>query len=192
MEDLRHQRTKRLDLRAVTAADIDAMYQLNADPRVWAHFPSGVHTSRDRTEALISKFVYAWQRDGLGYWTASARGSDFAGIGGCMIKNKVAWSVYYRFKPEAQGYGYASELMVAAISAAHAVRPDLPICALILEHNAASKRVAEKSGLLPIWRGIDPDNPLVPAIRLIYADRYLTSHELQQLRTEPQPNVSNP
>lgn len=41
--------TERLDLRAVSAGDLDVLYQLLSDPRVWSHFPPGVYTSRRQT-----------------------------------------------------------------------------------------------------------------------------------------------
>jgi RimJ/RimL family protein N-acetyltransferase len=185
MANLRTHRTSRLDLRAITDADIDIVYRLNSDPRVWSHFPSGVHTSRDRTAALIATFVDAWTRDGLGYWTVRPRGGHFVGVGGCMKKDDVAWNVYYRFQPEAQGNGYATELVLAAIAAAHEVRPELPVCAFLLEHNVASQKVAEKSGLRLVWRGPDVSNPEPAAIRLVYADRRLGRDRLELLGIAP-------
>jgi RimJ/RimL family protein N-acetyltransferase len=125
MSDLNRIRTERLELNAITEDDIDIIYGLNSDPRVWAHFPSGVHTSRERTAAQVAVQAAAWQRDGLGYWTARLhRSSSFVGVGGCSAKVQVAWNVYYRFKPEAQGQGLAGELVREACAAAAIVRPD--------------------------------------------------------------------
>lgn len=77
-------------------------------------------------------------------------------------------------RPEAQGKGFASEPAQAAIPAARALRPELPVTALLLEHNFASKSVAEKSGLNLVWRGPDEGNPDPDAVHLVYADRNLT------------------
>ena len=120
MESLRHVRTARLDLRAITVSDVDDLYALNSDPRVWTH-------------------------------------------------------------PEVQGRGLATELAQAARAAALAVRPDLPVTALLLEHNLASKAVAEKLGLRLAWRGPDAGNPCPDAIRLVYADRELTPEVLGRM-----------
>jgi hypothetical protein len=38
----RQVRTGRLDLRAVAMSDLDLIYGLTSDPRVWTHLPSGV------------------------------------------------------------------------------------------------------------------------------------------------------
>jgi RimJ/RimL family protein N-acetyltransferase len=171
LTDLRHVRTERLDLRAVSMSDLDEAYGLTSDPRVWMHFPSGVHTSRARAEAQLARQNAAWDRDGLAQWTARLHDGTFAGIGGCSIREGAAWNVYYRFVPEVQGRGLATELVRAAHAAAQQVRPDLPVTALLLEHNLASKAVAEKSGLRLIWRGPDVGNPDPDAIRLVYADR---------------------
>jgi RimJ/RimL family protein N-acetyltransferase len=168
---LRQVRTVRLDLRAVAMSDLDLIYGLTSDPRVWTHLPSGVHTSREQTGAQLARQATAWDSDGLAQWTARLHDGTFAGIGGCSINAGAAWNVYYRFVPEVQGRGLATELVQAAQVAARQVRPDLPITALLLEHNHASKAVAEKSGLQPIWRGADFGNPDPDAIRLVYADR---------------------
>lgn len=77
-------------------------------------------------------------------------------------------------RPEAQGKGFASELVQAAIPAARALRPELPVTALLLERNFASKSVAEKSGLNLVWCGPDKGNPDPDAVCLVYADRNLT------------------
>lgn len=165
--------TSRLDLRAITAHDIDDLYALNSDPRVWTHLPSGVHTSRAQTAAQVARQVAAWESDGLGYWTARLADGTLAGVGGSSVRDALAWNIYYRFVPAVQGRGLATELVQAARAAALAVRPDLPVVALLLEHNLASKAVAEKSGLRLLWRGPDVGNPDAAAIRLIYADRDL-------------------
>jgi RimJ/RimL family protein N-acetyltransferase len=181
MSDWQLIRTERLELNAITEDDIDVIYALNSDQRVWAHFPSGVHTSRQRTAAQVAAQAAAWERDGLGYWTARLLQGTFAGAGGCSVSKQVAWNVYYRFKPEAQGQGFASELVRAACAAAATVRPDLPVTALLLEHNLASRAVAEKAGLQLVWRGPDAGNPDPAATRLVYADRDLMPDVLTTL-----------
>jgi RimJ/RimL family protein N-acetyltransferase len=130
-----------------------------------------VHASREQTEAQLARQAAAWDSGGLAQWTARLHDGTFAGIGGCSVKAGAAWNVYYRFVPEVQGRGLATELVQAAQAAARQVRPDLPVTALLLEHNHASKAVAEKSGLQLIWRGPDVGNPDPDAIRLAYADR---------------------
>lgn len=181
--NLRHFRTERLELRAISADDIDVLYALNSDPRVWTHFPSGVHTSRERTSAFVARQVLAWRQNGLGYWTAWTQDGSFAGVGGCAVNADAAWNVYYRFAPQAQGKGFASEMVRAAMTAARKLRPELPVTALILEHNLPSKAVAEKAGLDLAWRGPDEGNPDPDAVRLVYADRDLSSEVVKAILT---------
>jgi RimJ/RimL family protein N-acetyltransferase len=178
---LRHVRTGRLDLRAVAMSDLDLIYGLTSDPRVWTHMPSGVHTKREQTKAQLARQVAAWDSGGLAQWTARLHDGTFAGIGGCTINAGAAWNVYYRFVPEVHGRGLATELVQTAQVAARQVRPDLPVTALLLEHNHASKAVAEKSGLQLVWRGRDFGNPDPDAIRLVYADRDVAPDVVQTL-----------
>jgi RimJ/RimL family protein N-acetyltransferase len=185
MVNLRHLRTARLELRAIRPDDVDLLYALNADPRVWTHFPAGVHQGPEKTAAQVARQRTAWEQDGLGYWTAWTHDGSFAGVGGCSVNAEVAWNLYYRFTPEAQGHGFARELARAAIAAAQALRPALPVTALLLEHNLASKSVAEKSGLNLAWRGPDKGNPDPDAVRLVYADRKLTPEIVRAILTRP-------
>lgn len=179
MNDHRLTRTPRLDLAAVTEADVPRLHELSADPRVWEHFPSGRHTSYETTARQVATFVESWRAHGLGYWTASLRTTrSFLGIGGCALLDEAVWNLYYRFRPEVQGKGYAGELVTAAHAAARAVRPELPVVAYMVEHNLASRRVAERAGLRLMWSGPDANNPDPAVQRLIFADRELRPEQL--------------
>jgi RimJ/RimL family protein N-acetyltransferase len=177
-----HVDTARLRLEAITLSDLDELHALSADPRVWEHYPSGRHTDLDTTRGQVESFVGAWRADGLGYWTARLReNGEFAGVGGCMLRHGLAWNIYYRFRPEMQGNGYASELVSAALRTAAEVRPELPVIAYMVEHNVASWRTAQRSGLRRVWRGPDAGNPDPCVVRLIYADRDLDERTLAAL-----------
>lgn len=97
---------------------------------------------------------------------------------GCDMKIGTYWNLGYRFAPEAQGNGYATAVSRAAMSRARELRGDLPVVAYLLEHNAASQRVAEKLGMRHQHRGPDPAVADPSAIRLVYADRQLTDDQL--------------
>lgn len=166
-------RTERLRLDRPTPADVDDWHAIHADPRVWEHFPSGRHTSIDETEAALAAALDDWAAGGLGYWSVRLDADGpVIGCGGCRpVADEQRWNLYYRFTPESQGNGYATELAGAAIAAANAVRPDWPVVAYMLEHNTASWRVAERLGMHRIWTGPDAGNPDPAAIRFVYADR---------------------
>lgn len=178
--DFRLYFTDRLILRAISVNDVNTIYLLNSDPRVWQHLPSARHTSREQTAVQISKETASW-KCGLGYWTARMHDNSFAGVGGCCLLEGVAWNLYFRLLPELQGRGLATELARAALYAARSVRPDVPITASLLGHNIASKAVVEKLGLKLVWCGSDVGNPDPNAIRLIYADQNLRPDVLGRL-----------
>ena len=178
-------RTARLQLDAVTTDDLDEHHALLSDPAVWQHLPTGVHTGRAQTMATLERGVEQWQRAGLGYWTARLHADQppdqvppglapgaFVGTGGCTVREGTTWwNLYYRLTRAAWGRGLAAELVSAALDAARATDPDLPVIAYLLEHNAESRGRAERSGLSLVWRGPDAGNPDPDAVRLVYADR---------------------
>lgn len=189
--ELRHLTTARLRLDAVVPDDLDAHFALMSDPAVWAHLPSGRHTSPERTAEAIQHSVGHWERGGLGYWTARLlvdlagtplRAGDVVGTGGCALRVGTAWwNLYYRLTPAAWGHGLAAELVTAALDAAREVDPDRPVVASLLEHNVESRVRAERAGLSLVWRGPDAGNPDPSAVRLVYADRPLTDGILEQV-----------
>jgi len=82
------------------------------------------------------------------------------------------------------GQGYAQEIIVAAVAAAHQLRPDLPMTAYLLEGNTRSQRATERAGLHLIWRGPDAGNPDPTAERLLYANRGLPPDVVDRLTAE--------
>ena len=193
--DLRHVQTPRLRLDAVVPEDLDEHFALMSDPDVWRHLPSGRHTEPARTAEGIWHSVDHWARDGLGYWTArlredlpgtTLRAGAVVGTGGCALRVGTSWwNLYYRFTPAAWGKGLAAELVTAAMDAAHAVAPDRPIVAYLLEHNVESRGRAERSGLQLVWRGPDAGNPDLDAVRLVYADRPIERQLLDRISVHP-------
>ncbi|MBA4608613.1 GNAT family N-acetyltransferase [Aeromicrobium sp. Marseille-Q0843] len=169
--------TERLDLSAVSFADLAELHTLHADPRVWTHLPSGVHTDEQRTRADLEMYTADWERDGLGYWTARRRSDgELVGIGGVRLRPTGVWNLYYRLAPDHQGQGYALEIVRAAFEAAASYDPEAPIVAYLLEHNEASRRTAERAGMTQVWRG--PDREVPGGVRLVYADRTLSAAAL--------------
>jgi RimJ/RimL family protein N-acetyltransferase len=193
--DFRHVTTDRLRLDAVVADDLDEHFALLSDPGSWRHLPSGRHTTPGQTMAGIRRSVAHWARDGLGYWTARLRADlpdaglaagAVVGTGGCAVRDgDTWWNLYYRLTAPAWGLGLAAELVTAAMDAAHAVDPDRPVVAYLLEHNRKSRGRAERSGLELVWRGPDAGNPDPAAVRLVYTDRPLPDDLLHRIATRP-------
>jgi hypothetical protein len=71
------------------------------------------------------------------------------------------------------------------VDAAHAVDPERPLIAYLLEHNAESRGRAERSGLTLLWRGPTRATPTPDAVRLVHADRPLSGELLDRVTAHP-------
>lgn len=171
--------TPRLRLSRPSPADLDAVHTINADPRVWTHFPSLRHRELATTVAMMERWERSWNEAGLGSSVVRLRSTgDVIGNGGCTLLGGEVWNVGYRIAADHHGQGYATEIAGAAIERARAIDPDRPVIAFLVEHNHASARVAEKLGLHLVHRGPDAGNPDPSVMRLVYADRDLTAQQL--------------
>lgn len=171
--------------------DLDELFAIESDPRVWTHLPSGRMTEREEAEATLVKLQSQWELDGLGPWMVRrTAGGNLLGHCGCSLRGVPGpgashrepgafWNLGYRFRPEVQGQGLATSVSRDAIAAAAAVDADLPVVAYLLEHNAASAVVARKLGLQMFHRAADAGNPDPAAVRLVFADRELTPAQLE-------------
>lgn len=160
--------TERLDLRAVTLADLDALFAITSDPRTWSHHPEGRHTGPATTQAWIERAAAHWEVDGLGYWITRLRVTgEVIGIGGAQ-RQPGHWNLYYRLDRAHWGYGYATELSLTALRFAHQRDRHLPFLAWIQPHNTASRRVAERLGLRD--HGVRP-HPQDNLLTHVYGDR---------------------
>ncbi|MCU1528782.1 MAG: hypothetical protein JWP75_2545 [Frondihabitans sp.] len=175
--------TDRLDLNRPAIQDLDQVYAISSDPRVWEHFPSGRHATRAQTADLLDRWISGWTADGLGPWIARRTGeTSVIGYGGCNLVSGAVWNLGYRFAAAEHGYGYATELARQALRAAEELTPELPVVAYMLEDNVASARVAIKLGMGLADRGPDAGNPDPAAVRLIYASRSLSDAELAVMK----------
>jgi len=171
--DWRHTATDRLFLDLPSDTDVDDLFAIHSDPDLWRHFPLGRHTHRREAVTMVEQAEKQFARDGLGFWSVRDRpDGPVIGRGGCTIPTgRMWWNLYYRFATAVHGRGYATEMATRAIEAARDVQPSRPVVAHLLEHNEASRRTAERLGMVLAWRGPDRPNPDHDAIRLVYADR---------------------
>lgn len=145
--------TERLVLRGHSPADFDDCAAMWADPRVVRHI-GGRPFSGEEVWALVLRYAGLWTLLGYGYWVVRERGSgEFVGeVGFADFRREVApplgelpeagWIMAAR----AQGRGFATEAVTAALrwADAHLAAPGT-ICMIDLG-NAASIRVAAKLG----------------------------------------------
>ncbi|MBT2474078.1 GNAT family N-acetyltransferase [Microbacterium sp. ISL-103] len=172
--------TDRLQLSRAVPSDLDAVFAIQSDPRVWTHYPSLRHTTRDDSIRMMERWERSWERAGLGSWVVRMRDTgEVIGNGGCTLLDGDVWNVGYRIAADHHGRGYATELARAAVDRARILAPDRAVIAYLVEHNTGSARVAQKLGLELVHRAPDAGNPDPSAIRLVYADRALTPGQLE-------------
>ena len=139
--------TERLDLRAMTPGDLDALHPILSDPGNNVHIPEGPMESLAASRAWIERFSARWAAIGLGYWTARLRATGAViGVGGAERRPRF-WNLYYLLHRDYWGCGYATELAGAARREAVAADPDVPVVAWVHRDNAASQAVARHLGL---------------------------------------------
>ena len=149
--------TPRLQLDAVVPGDLEEHVTLMSDPGAGRICRPAGTLDPATTADGIRHSVGHWERDGLGYWTARLReelpeagltAGTMVGTGGCAVRvGTTWWNLYYRLTPRAWGRGLAAEMVTASLDAAHAVDPDRPVIAYLVEHNLRSRGRAERSGL---------------------------------------------
>lgn len=171
--------TDRLRLTRAVPSDLDAVFAIQSDPRVWTHYPSLRHTGTAQTVEMMERWDRSWAEAGLGSWVARLRDTgEVVGNGGCTLLGGEVWNIGYRIAADHHGQGLATELARAGIDAAREIDPERPVIAYLVEHNSASAHVAEKLGLQLVHRAPDIGNPDPAVFRLVYADRPLTSAQL--------------
>ncbi|HEY5428245.1 MAG TPA: GNAT family N-acetyltransferase [Solirubrobacteraceae bacterium] len=147
-DPLADRRTERLRLRRIEDADLDALVALSTDPRVNAHRPGGAPTAEQAAD-IIGGFIADWERSGVGYWAAEYEGRivGVAGVRLVTLGDRECWNLYYRFAPEVQGQGLASEAARAAISAAREHDSARTVVARTRPDNAAAIGLALAVGM---------------------------------------------
>ncbi|MDR6866485.1 RimJ/RimL family protein N-acetyltransferase [Microbacterium resistens] len=177
--------TPRLRLSRPTPADADVLYAINADPRVWTHYPTLRHTDAGQSAAMLAGWIGHWIDADLGTWVVRLRETgEVIGYGGCTRLRGGkrgggdVWNLGYRIAADHHGRGYATELAEAATARAEVLAPEVPVIAFLVAHNHASAAVAGRAGLTLRHRGPDAGNPDPSVERLVFADRPLSAAQL--------------
>ena len=142
--------TERVLLRRPRAGDLDDYVRLHTDPRTYAHAPASMPTPA-RCRERLSDDLADWGRHDLGYAAAVDRASG-AVIGWAGLRHKDsdagAFNLYYRLAFDRLGEGLGLEIARAVVAWAAEHRPGSVVTALVDEGNTASRRTAERSGLV--------------------------------------------
>ncbi|HEX8126365.1 MAG TPA: GNAT family N-acetyltransferase [Allosphingosinicella sp.] len=142
----------RLRLRPYHAGDLEPQWASMSDPAV-VRFLGGVPQSREETWRKILGSPGLWALLGYGYWVAERLedGAYLGQIGFADFKRDMAPSIEgipemgWIMAPHAQGKGYATEAVLAALAWADDTLGG-EFVAIISHDNAASIRIAEKGG----------------------------------------------
>lgn len=153
-------RTEHLRCERFTLRHVDELAVLDSDPLVQATI-FGKVCGREKTEERVRWRVACWADHGYGDYVARLRDGEFVGTVGIFPASRPgAIAIGYALRPAHWGRGYATELCSAVAAAIAAVRDD-EIVATVLESNAASRRVLEKSGFLVVGPNADDERTLL-------------------------------
>ncbi len=145
--------TKRLVLRRFSEADVDNLFDLDADPQVMHFLTGGKPTPRGVIlNETLPRFLHYYERyESFGFWAAIEKSSgEFVGWfefrppeGGDPGEVELG----YRLKRSAWGKGYATEGSRALICKGFSELGVRRVVARTMALNTASRRVMEKAGL---------------------------------------------
>jgi len=153
--------TARLHLREFTLDDAEALEAVFGDPIVMHYYPSAL--DRNGVEAWIEKNMGRYQRDGHSLWAMLLKDTgEVIGDCGCIlqeVEDRNEIEVGYHVRRDCWRRGYATEAARACMDYAFARLGAARIISMIRPPNLASRRVAEKNGLvcekIVFWRGYD-------------------------------------
>ena len=157
--------TDRLCLRAPTAHDAEALYDLFADEEIMGGLNRDPVSTVEHARTLIEEGMGGWRTDGVGPFILQTSGTDRRVVGqsGLMIFDTRGWtpSTWAQAGSHAQaelgwalirahwGHGYATEAAAAIRDWARESRSISGLVSLISPDNVRSQRVAERLGATP-------------------------------------------
>ena len=153
--------TERLRLRGHEATDFEACVALWQEPVVTKYIGGKAYT-REEVWARMLRYAGLWPMMGFGYWVVEEKGTGaFVGeLGFASFRRAIepsfddALEAGWILSPTMHGNGYASEAMGAVHAWGAAKFPGRRMVCIVHEENAASLRVAERSGYLEYARAV--------------------------------------
>ncbi len=160
--------TARLRLRDHRLADFDNCAAMWGDPEM-VRYISGTPSTKQQSWSRMRSYLGHWAVLGYGYWAVEdkATGAYIGDIGFADFKRELAPSIQgvpelgWLIARNAQGQGYATEALRAAILWGDAEFPGPRTVCLIDPENHPSLRVAEKCGFREVTRTTYDDKPTV-------------------------------
>ncbi len=160
--------TERLTLRGFRSADVDAQAAMMANPAVMRHLGATPLSREDSWRRLLMG-AGLWAVLGFGYWAVERKADRvFIGqVGFADFRRNLQPNIEelpeagWIFDPAAQGQGLATEAVRAALRWIDAALAPAEVAAIIAPDNAASIRVAERSGFASREDALYNDAPIL-------------------------------
>ncbi|RLP67932.1 N-acetyltransferase [Mycetocola reblochoni] len=143
--------TARLRFRELVQGDLDELAALLGDPEAMAYYPEP--KTREQTADWIERTAVSQREHGHTLWAIEGHDGEF--LGDCGI----TWQSYngiavreigYHLVRARQGQGLATEAARSCLELARREFPGETLTAIIHPDNVASRRVAEKLGMIHI------------------------------------------
>lgn len=144
--------TKRLIIRKIILSDVEQLHKLLSNSEVMRFSVSGP-MSFERTEQFVQDTIKSYDKYQLAMWAVELKeNATFIGISGFFSLNtqnehELEYEIGFRFLPEYQGQGLATEATEAIKQYAFNNIKVKRFVAFIAPENVASIRVAEKIGM---------------------------------------------
>jgi RimJ/RimL family protein N-acetyltransferase len=143
--------TERLILRTMTLDDTDALLHIFSDPRVMQSF-GGIIFDRDRMEQWVRDNLEHQAGHGYGLFSVILAAENLL-IGDCGLEHmeidgRAEVEIGYDMRSAYWGRGFATEAAGAVRDFAFGVLKLPRVISLIRPENVASRRVAEKIGMV--------------------------------------------
>jgi ribosomal-protein-alanine N-acetyltransferase len=144
--------TSRLTLRPLEAADAQTLHRIYQTEGVLRYFPNPNPPPMERVERFIAGQHEQWEKFGYGNWGVLPEGQkEIIGWAGLQFLPELnETEVGFLLDRPFWGKGYATEAALASLQFGFENFALDHIIALVHPQNAASLRVIQKCGLIPI------------------------------------------
>jgi len=169
--------TARLTVRPHTPQDFDDLFAVWADPAV-VRFISGKPSTREESWSRLLRYAGHWAMMDYGFWAVrETKSGRFVGdVGLSEFRRDIAPSLEgaaeagWVLAPWAQGKGYATEAVRAALAWHQRKTGARRTVCMIAPDNAASLRVASKCGYAKFAQTLYRDEIVVLLERFVLGD----------------------
>jgi ribosomal-protein-alanine N-acetyltransferase len=149
--------TKRLVVRNLEAADLDALHAICSDPAVMRYLDDFAPYTREKSAAAIENAMQSYETYGFGPWAFVCKAERaFLGFGGIeILPGRSAPEISYILAPRYWGAGLAGEVAAALVAHAFETIGLDTLGASADPRNLASIRIIEKVGMEFVRDGVD-------------------------------------